>query len=190
MRTIELLPGTTIDRAAALLVKRAPACADFNGIAIRARYATTRPLDIVARFQRLCGLRAIQWRASPEGRAQAERDAREIREQQANVDALVAELPALDLASPDAALGWLASAIGPLDRCGVRVDRGAIAQAFEAAGWVAGACCDDAFDGESADVFARWIVGQFLSGLKGPAVYPGLVGFVDDWRAKFRAVEA
>lgn len=72
MKTIELLAGTHIVTAAAHLVAHAPARADFNGITIRARYATTKPSDIVSRFRYLCDLRAVAYSESPRGKRAAE----------------------------------------------------------------------------------------------------------------------
>ena len=52
MKTIGLLPGQRIETVARVLCCAAPARADFNGIPLRARYATTKPRDIVASYWR------------------------------------------------------------------------------------------------------------------------------------------
>lgn len=189
MKKLDLLPGTLISRASAMLVEQAPAHATFNGIAIRARYATTHPRDVEAHYHRLSELRSIQWRASPAGRTYAERDAREIREAQEKLDALMVllmKLSATELADTGATLAWITHAVALLDRVGVVSDKPAIVLAFEAAGWVANACCGDAFDGEDEGTFARYIVGQFLNGLNHGAANPEIMQLISDWRAKFR----
>lgn len=89
MQTIDIIAGTRIEDAAALLVARAPACAEFNGLRIRARYATTRPVDIVAKFFRDSETRSIVWAASPEGKRSATKMAEWIAKMQAIMDCFV-----------------------------------------------------------------------------------------------------
>lgn len=62
MRTVEILPGTSIRFAAAQMVVAAPARAMFCGIPIRARYATTQPEDIVKQYERDDAIRRIRCR--------------------------------------------------------------------------------------------------------------------------------
>lgn len=68
MKTIELVRGRRIENIAIFLCACAPARADFNGIWIRARYATTKPRDIVAYYRRKSDERS--WR----GQAKAARE--------------------------------------------------------------------------------------------------------------------
>ncbi len=186
MTHLDLLPGDSIDRAAVMLVRHAPARADFNGVAIRARYATTKPRDIVARYHHLLELRVIQWQASPAGRAHAEQDAHEIREAQAALDAAMADLHTLDFASLDAVLAWIDRVIDPLDRVGVRKDTSTIRTAFEAHGYLPNDYTGDAFDGEDEAIYARWIVGQVLDMLRATGcVRGGMRHFIAEWRTKF-----
>lgn len=181
MQTINLTPGTTIDRAAKMLVANAPARADFNGIPIRARYATTRAADIVRHYEIRSDLRAYAYHHSPAGIAAALRDAADIAAKQDAIDSLVRGLPLLDFDNPAAVLAWVEAAADPADRVGVHYDHGRVADRFDAAGWPEGANCGDAFDGEDERNFAGWIVGQWLA-----CRYPGVVRFVAQWRAKFR----
>lgn len=62
MRTVEIIPGTSLRVAAARIVAAAPACAVFCGIPIRARYATTRPEDIVKQYEWNDDIRRIRSR--------------------------------------------------------------------------------------------------------------------------------
>lgn len=64
MKTLDLTVGTTIENAALKLVKQAPSRADFNGIIVRAKYATTQPADIVTQYRRELALHSARW--SPE----------------------------------------------------------------------------------------------------------------------------
>ena len=70
MKTIDFSQhvGMRIERAARLLVDNAPARGIFNGVEIRARYATTHPRDIVNEYHWQWTLRAARRANSPEGR--------------------------------------------------------------------------------------------------------------------------
>jgi hypothetical protein len=46
------------------LVDNAPACTTFNGVALRAKYKTTRVSDIVAQYKRKLEERAARWHAA------------------------------------------------------------------------------------------------------------------------------
>lgn len=59
MKKLEWVPGTRLERIARELVLNAPACTSLNGIQLRAKYPTTNPRDIVARYRWLCVLRSI-----------------------------------------------------------------------------------------------------------------------------------
>lgn len=180
MQTIDLLPGTSIDRAAALLVASAPARADFNGVPIRARYATTRPRDIIAHFLRLSDERTVRWRNSVEGkRVLAEQEAKRL-EMQARADECMGLLDVMPLAEPRSALMWIARMAPAADRIGIAFDKGEVRRAFARAGWIPGANCGPDFNGEDARNFAGWIIGQWLA-----CWWPGVAMFVDQWRAKF-----
>lgn len=181
MQTIDLLPGTGIEDAAKLLVASQPARATFNDIPIRARYATTRPEDIVRHYHIRMDLSALAYRHSPAGLAAAARDAADIAAKQGQIRALVAALPSLDFADPAVVLAWILAASDPADRIGVKVPMTEIAQVFGWHGWHAGANCGEDFDGENERNFAGWIVGQWLA-----TGWPLAARFVADWRAKFR----
>lgn len=180
MRTIDLLPGTTIEDAALMLVAAAPARADFNGIRIRAKYATTNPRDIAAQYHWTLTLRAITFAHSPAGkRLAAEQEARKLAAQTA-VDACLSDLTSLDFESPTAVLAWVERVANAADHIGVVYDRGAVAERFAAAGWSPGVNCGPAFDGDDARNYAGWIVGQWLS-----SGYPNVGMFAEKWRARF-----
>jgi len=182
MQTIELTAGTTIHHAARMLRANAPARAIFNDIPIRARYATTRPEDIVKQYHWDDEIRRIQWQHSPKGIAAAKRTAEALASAQAAVNDCVQRLPALDMADARAALAWVEEMAPAADHYQISYDHSAIVATFDAAGWRAGMNCGDAFDVESADNFAHWIVGQWLA-----SRMPLVVKFIGDWREKFPA---
>lgn len=180
MQTIELSPGTTIENAARQLVGGAPARADFNGIRIRARYATTNPRDIVAQYHRDSEFRGIVWRNSPEGRRVAAETEARTSALQVRADRLIALLPSLDMSDPAAVLAWVADMADPGRDLGVDYDHKAVVWHFAAHGWGVGVNCGQDFRADDARNFAGWIVGQWLH-----RRYPGVARFVDDWRKKF-----
>ena len=60
MQTIDIR-WKTIEDAAVLLAANAPARGDYYGTPLRARYATTRPADIVAQYNRTIEARALAY---------------------------------------------------------------------------------------------------------------------------------
>ena len=62
MRSVEI-KWLALDEAASTLVAKAPAKGDYFGIELRARYATTRPEDVVAQYHRTVQERAWAYSA-------------------------------------------------------------------------------------------------------------------------------
>lgn len=180
MKTIEFYAGTRIDEAAEALVHLAPAAAMFNGIRVRARYATTKPQDIVAQFERDQTAAAIRWETSAAGKRSRADQERRWREAQALVDVCIEALTELDMADPRSVLTWVDRMSAPADHVGVTYDHDAVIKQFVAAGWAPGVNCRPAFNGEDARNVAGWIVGQWLA-----HKWPGVSSFIEDWRAKF-----
>lgn len=58
MIELQTLPGDRIEDTAEKLVRACPARAIFNGVAVRARYATTNPRDIVTQYYRISNERS------------------------------------------------------------------------------------------------------------------------------------
>lgn len=182
MQTYDLLPGTRIDDAATFLVQHAPARADFNGIALRARYATTRPGDLAAYYSRKMDERGIIWSNSPEGkRTLAEQGARTAALQD-TANRCMHAIATIDFSDPACVLRWVEDMADPVDRIGVSVDRERILSVFAANGWEPGVNCGDAFDGNDPRNFAGWIVGQWLA-----SWYPHAPQFIAQWRERFAA---
>lgn len=184
MKTIQMMPGESIDYAARTLVAVAPACAMFNDIKIRARYATTRPADIVSRFGRLLAERAYAYRMSPMGKADDVRSQADIAEKQTIINRMLDEFP--DFTDCAAVLTWIDAFAWAADRVGVTFEFGAMLPTFALEGWPAGVNCGDAFDSEDPRNVAGWIVGQALDCYQKSGSAPGVLHkFVADWRARF-----
>jgi hypothetical protein len=180
MKTIELTCGTHIDAAAVRLVQNAPARSEFNGIPIRARYATTCPRDIVREWERRMETLSVIYRNSPAGkRADADR-LTDILDAQLKIDICLAALPDLDITDPGAVLSWIVDMAEPSDRVGVTFDKPGLVELFARHGWGANVNCGEDFDGDDARNVAGWIVGQWLH-----CGYPIVTRFAEQWRAKF-----
>lgn len=190
---VDFLAGTPIDKAAEMLVAAAVthgfASGKFNDIELTAD-ASTKPEAILAYWEKETAARSEAYRNSPEGiQAEREREQRRADAQQKH-DALMRKLPTLDMSNDSAVLDWLCQMQEPSDHVGVIVRRQTIVQAFEKAGYEAGANCGkDYRKGDRANMF-RYLVGQALDGLKrGPAIHSILHKFAAEWRAAF-GVEA
>ncbi len=184
MQTIELTVGTTIHRAARMLVAAAPARAVFNDIPIRARYATTRPEDIVNQYHWDDDIRCIRYQNSAEGRALQKRVENERTAAQSVINGCVARLPTLDMTDAHAVLAWIEEMADPVDHAGVTYDYAAIVATFESAGWRREMNCGEDLNFEEADNVAHYIVGQWLA-----TMHPMVLKFIADWREKFPQIE-
>ena len=175
MNVIDFRCGTDIDNAACALVAAAPARGVFNGIPIRARYATTAPADIVREYHWRSELRRIVYRNSPRGKAAAAADAKDISSKQAIVAGCLATPP--DFADDAAVLTWVET-VALANRIGVDVS--AVKAALLANGWESGVNVGEDFRIDDPRNFAGYIVGQWLH-----CEYDVVLRFIADWRAKF-----
>ncbi len=188
VHTIDFAPGMHISRAAEQLVeaakKHGAAEGSFNGIALRAD-ATTTAAVLVAHYDAECEQRSEEYRRSPEGQDAQRRSDEERASLQARHDALMRRLPTLDFGNDVAVLNWLCQMQEPSDRMGVITRRNTILSTFAKHGFLPGVNCGADFRPESRENVHRWLVGQCLSGLEGPAIHSIVHKFARDWRAKF-----
>lgn len=179
MKTIEVTCGQTIEAAARKLCAAAPAKADFNGVTVRARYATTRPEDVAKEYWRRSQARSVMW--SPERTA---REARWAAEQKATRERIAAEcaaLPSIDWTTHDAPLAWV-------ERVADETIPNAadVASVFREHGYMANACTEGAYNGEDPDNAGRYIIGQAIANLdRWGGIHPMCGEFVRRWRERF-----
>lgn len=188
MQQVEFLAGTSIDGAATQLceaaAKHGEAVGTFNDIELHAA-AGYAPAGVVSFYHEECERRAKAYRNSPEGKAAARKSDQERAALQAQHDRLMARLPSLDWPSDVSVLNWLCDMQPCTDRVGVIVRRSTIVQAFEKHGFKAGENTGpDYKDGDRTNMF-RYLVGQALEGLDGPAIHPILLKFAAEWRERF-----
>ena len=189
VRTISFSLGEHISRAAEQLVAAArehgSAIGWFNEIALTATAETT-PKEVVEVFNRECELRAEAYRNSPEGKeAERQREAARSTAQQVH-DALMAQLPSLNMADDEAVLDWFCQMQEPSDHVGVIVRRQTIVQAFEKHGFRANENCGADYRPGDRKNMHRYLVGQILSCLKeGLSIHPIFHKFAAEWRQQF-----
>ena len=191
MKQIEFSPGTSIDEAAIRLCETAEAHSEatgtFNGVELHA-VAGYAPAAVAKYYDEEQHRRGVAYRNSREGRKAAQ-DAEDRRAAaQAKHDALMRQLPTLNMADDAAVLAWLCDMQDQSDHSGVIVRRQTIVEKFEKAGYAAGANCGKDYRMGDRDNMFRYLVGQALDGLKnGPAIHPILHKFAAEWREQFGA---
>lgn len=183
MKTMEFLPGTCIDDAAATLVANAPAQTNFNGICVRARYATTCPQDVVSQFNRDMDARSEAWANSVYGREQAAERTRHRANMQKIIDQHMERLRWIDFTNARLVLYWVGGIADAVDCLGVKYNHETVIEMFKTRGWFPNVNCDDQFNADDARNFAGWIVGQWLD-----CKYPGVIRFIEQWCERFDGV--
>lgn len=143
-------------------------------------------IKLVEQYKRKMDDAREAYRTSPEGVAAAARDAEDIRQKQATIDGLMRDLDTLDFTDVEAVLKWCVDFQDPSDRIGTQRDSARILQVFADNGYVPGMNVGKAFDGNSMDNFAKYLVGQALDGVRSiGAVHQVIHSFYDEWRKKF-----
>lgn len=147
---------------------------EFNRIMLVVT-AEDQPDDVVARFEAECDRQAKAYRESPEGRAAAEKRAREIVEKQAQHDELIRRLSQLAPGDHAAALRWAVEFEAASGDIGVHIDRQSVIEGMERLGYKAN---DLTFSGSASDAekarirnmletdpvaSARYIMGQVIA---------------------------
>ena len=189
-KDIDFPAGMHIADAAALLVREAAAAgcdavARFNDIPLRARPGQEASV-VLAEYEQKVADRGARWRASPEGRAQAEARASEVATLQALADAMTAGVEGLDFADRAAVLEWLGDIQPSSDRLGVTIDAQRILAAFANHDLVPNMRTGDAFDENDPGIYFEWLVGQALDGLaKGPSIHGVFHSFAAEWKRKW-----
>ena len=181
MKTIEFMPGETIESAARKLVAAAPAQGTFNGIKLTVNENYIGSDHVVFDYKLKCAGRAATYAASPEGKRAAAEAAERYVQAQATVDAHVLAIAHLNFADTDAILSWVEGVAIAADHINIELDRAALRNVFGNGGWVIGVNCGADFKADDERNFAGWIVGQWLN-----CWSPMVGGFIEQWRTKFR----
>ncbi len=172
-----------LETVAAQLVEQAPACMSFNGIDIRAKYKTTRVMDIVREWERRYETQSIIHYHSPAAIKDRADRVTELAGSQAKVDAALARLwpsTSLNFNVIEDVLAWVESIVESAEDVDIVLDWSAMRATFAAFGWEPGANCEAYFDANDARNVAGYIVGQWLE-----CGHPMATMFIADWRTRF-----
>lgn len=168
--------------AAEVLCRFTPCRMTYNEITLYSRTGST-PSQILADYNRGLQAHADAYAASAEGVAVANKRRAEIDKRQAVVNELVARLPSLTLSNPTEALGWLEEFRIAANDVAVKPDLDAIFSAFNEAGWVENDCTRHPDVETDPVIFARWLVGWALAGIRLVGVpHPSLRDFYEQWK--------
>lgn len=127
------------------------------------------------------------YKASPEAK-RARREAEErLNQARAKLDELMLRLPQLDFGNLTAVIDWLGELRDPSDDVGVDTPWQAIVAKFAEHGFVPGMNTGSNFNGEDETNYARYLIGNALSGLacEVHAIHQVYRHFADQWREKF-----
>ena len=97
----------------------------------------------------------------------------------------------IDMQNLEAVIYWLELLQEPSDHIDVHVPVDQIIRYFNAAGYRENAFCGPLFNSEDKYVFAAWLIGQALAGLKTVGAIHGIFHkFAQEWRAKFASPQS
>ena len=183
-------PGEHISQVAIRMRSAAPSWCEFNGARFEAHDGDTEGA-IVAKWEAAFKANGDRYAASPEGIAAAkEAEDRRIAAQW-TIDLAMRRLESVDWSDESGPLEWLCAMADAADHVGVEYDRAHVVDTFHAHGFEVGVYCGDAFDGSSRGIFARWIIGQALDGIKRVGSPHGMIArFPHVGHAKFGGVTA
>lgn len=157
----------------------------FNDVELMATRSSIAE-DIVADFHAKLQEAAEKYHKSPEGQRAARESEDRKQEAQRKADALMEQLPNLDFNDQKAVLDWICEFQGPSDHIGVVKDGEKVVKIFAEHGYQPNVNTGEAFNGEDRDNFARYIIGQALSGLQSDvgAIHQIVHKFTNDWKKK------
>lgn len=189
MKTLTFMAGSHVSDAISELIAEAPAEGEFNGITITA-HPGDKHQTLLAQWNAAMDARAKAYRESPEGLADAAEQEQKRQQLQSRHDSLMNRLPSLDFKDQVAVLDWLCAMQEPSDYRGVIVRGNTILCTFSKHGFKPSVNTGADFKPDDRDNVFRYLVGQALDGLSGPAIHPILHKFVGEWKAKFLPVAA
>jgi hypothetical protein len=184
---IDPLAGTHIRSAAEEMVARIPSACSFNGAELVADVGTTVN-DIVATYHASIDAMGKACRGSPE-RIAADEETQALRiESRRLALGLLNRLEAIDWSDLAAVVQWIDALAQPSDAL-TRPEADIVIAVFDAHGFRPGMFCGAAFNGDDREIYARWLVGQALDGLRQHgSIWFIARRFAAEWRQKFCGV--
>ena len=167
--------------------------ATFNGIPLRA-YPDGKPpavqaLAIETLWNAKSAQRSEEYRNSPEGKRAAQEGEDHKNSCQATIDELMLRFETLDYENLDELVQFFDEMADPSDHVDVTVPRALIIETFARHGFRPSMNCGGEFNGEDRENYAKYLIGQALSGLNSfGAIHHIYHKFVAEWRGKFATV--
>jgi hypothetical protein len=190
LREHRFMAGERIENAVCELVALAneyeePVKADFNGVDIIAQPGDD-PAELQTKWSADMDRKAEEYRNSPEGQRVA-REAEERKQKlQAEANRLMSVLDEVDFSDLGAVIDWLEAMQDPSDHIGINFDRQHVLDTFEKHGYQPSVYTYGEFDENDREVYARWMIGQALDGIRQIGAIHGLIHkFAKSWREKF-----
>jgi len=140
--------------------------------------------DIMAIWRKSIEERYEKNRNSPEGKITAQEEEEDIKKNQENIDKLINQLDTLDFSNVEKVLGWCAE-FG-YSVVGTDTNKRKILNKLAENGYFPKVNIGPEFKGEDKENYARFLIGQFLSGIKiNGRNYQVFGKFYDEWKEKF-----
>lgn len=189
---IEGKPGQHINSFAQQLINEAQesntiVAGTFNGIDLVVDPKSNLSVDeIVATFTSEMNKKAEAYRKSPEG-IRANKEAEEKKQNmQEKANQLVEQLNTLDFSDYELVLEWICNFQEASDYIGTSYDKNKVISTFKNNGFAIGVNTGKDFNGENAENFAKYLVGQALDGINTVGAPHQIVHkFTNDWKQKF-----
>ena len=157
----------------------------FNGIDLVVNPDSTVN-DILQYFKQESKKIAEEYRKSPEGIKAAQESEQKRQNMQKKVDQLIEELDNFNFSNYESILDWICNFQKVSDYTWVSFDKSQVISKFKNQGFDIGVNTENDFNGEDAENFAKYLVGQALDGIKHVgAPHPIINKFVKDWKQKF-----
>lgn len=189
---IEGTPGQHINSFAKQLINEAQksntiVTGTFNGIDLVVDPKSNLSVDeIVATFTSEMSKKAEAYKNSPEG-ISANKEAEERKQNmQEKSNQLVEELNTLDFLDFESVLEWICNFQEASDYSGTSYDKNKVISTFKNHGFDIGVNTGKDFNGEDAENFAKYLVGQALDRINTIGAPHQIVHkFTNDWKQKF-----
>jgi hypothetical protein len=140
----------------------------FNGIEIDIIKDIDKNLsadDLVEYYHKESERIADEYRNSPEGIREAQENEKQRDHMQKTTNQLIKNLDNLNFLDYEAVLDWICDFQRASDYIGVFFDRSQVISTFEDHGFFIGVNTENDFNGDDAENFAKYLVGQALDGI-------------------------
>jgi hypothetical protein len=141
---------------------------------------------IVATFEQEMNRKAEEYRNSPEGIKSAQESEMRKQNMQEKATQLVEDLNTLNFSDYESVLEWICNFQEASDYIGVSYDKSKVISTFKDNAFDIGVNTGKDFNGEDAENFAKYLVGQALDGINTVGAPHQIVHkFTNDWKQKF-----